>query len=108
MWNVDTKILCNKHLLGEHVEMHMFVGTINKGISIRGYIEKGLVEPCIIKQRHEELAFELVRRGMNHLSPLPKITKIKTDWSHAKVDVEDNIRELKKRCTDCNARISHL
>ena len=34
MWNVDPKLMCNKHLLGEHVEMHMFFGTIQKGISM--------------------------------------------------------------------------
>ena len=33
MWNVDVTKMCNKHLLGEHVEMHMFVGIIIKGTS---------------------------------------------------------------------------
>ena len=30
MWMIDPTMLCTKHLLGEHVELHMFVGTINK------------------------------------------------------------------------------
>ena len=34
MWMIDPKLLCRKHLLGEHLEIHMFVGTINKGINV--------------------------------------------------------------------------
>ena len=43
MWMVDPKIMCRKHLLGEHVEHHMFVGTINKRISIVGYLRDNLL-----------------------------------------------------------------
>ena len=35
MWNIKTEKMCNQHLLGEHVEMHMFVGTLNKNKSIQ-------------------------------------------------------------------------
>ncbi len=44
MWNVLPEYLCRKHLLGEHVEMHMFVGTIKRGVSLNGYIKNKLVE----------------------------------------------------------------
>ena len=44
MWNVNPKTLCRKHLLGEHLEIHMFVGSINKKISMKGYLEKGFLE----------------------------------------------------------------
>lgn len=40
MWKVNPKNMCRQHLLGEHVECHMFVGAILKGISLSGYIKK--------------------------------------------------------------------
>lgn len=45
MWNVDPNLLCRKHLLGEHREMHMLANAICKKRSIAGYLAKGLVEP---------------------------------------------------------------
>ena len=56
MWKVNPKVMCRQHLLGEHVEMHMFVGCWNKGIKLNGYLEGGLVELCEVKNRHDELA----------------------------------------------------
>jgi len=97
MWNVQTSEMCERHLLGEHVEMHMFAGTINKGKSIQGYIDKGLVEIHNIKNRHDELAEEMKKRNMNHNSPLPAYKKRKI----GKVNVEKNKLELKKRCKNC-------
>jgi len=101
MWNVDTKLLCKKHLLGEHVEMHMFVGSINKGKSLKGFIDKGLVEISHIKQRHEDLKNEMISRGMNHNSELPECEL----WEEGNVDVEESISELIKRCPKCKKRI---
>lgn len=42
MWMVPPELMCRQHLLGEHVELHMFVGAINKGTSVvtlPGYCE---------------------------------------------------------------------
>ena len=55
---IDPIMLCNKHLLGEHVELHMFVGTINKGKKLDGYKKNGLVEVHNIRSRHKELVGE--------------------------------------------------
>jgi len=101
MWNVDPRFLCRKHLLGEHVEMHMFLGSILKGKSMRGFIEKGLVEIHNIKLRHHQLKNEMIDRGMNHKSDLPDCNL----WTEGKVDSFDNIDELIKRCPDCKKRI---
>lgn len=101
MWNVNPEYLCRKHLLGEHVECHMFCGTINKGTSIKGYVEKGLVEVQNIKQRHDELRDEMINRGMTHKSPLPEYDS----WVEGNIDVNNNIEELRKRCPHCRQRI---
>jgi len=101
MWNVDPALLCNKHLLGEHVEMHMFAGCIKKGKNLRGFVEKGLVEVDNIKKRHTALVEEMECRGMNHKSDLSASFK-GPGW----VDVEVSYFELSKRCERCRDRIA--
>jgi len=97
MWNVNPKVMCNQHLLGEHVETHMFAGTINRGISIKGYVEKGLVEVHNLRKRHDELVSEMLSRGMKHQSILPTFT----EEILGKVDSVGNVKEMAKRCIKC-------
>jgi len=102
-WLVDPSLLCRKHLLGEHVEHHMFMGTIKKGISVEGYLRDGLLEPATLHMRHTELAIEMTARGYNHKSPLPDI-----DTSHlrnGKISISRNIEDLRQRCKECAQRI---
>jgi len=99
MWGIDPTLLCDRHLLGEHVEMHMFIGTIKKGISISGYIKKGLVNPNQIKQRHDLLAKEMISRGMTHKSPLDCDCTILPVYP---LPIKSNIKNLKNRCSYCN------
>jgi hypothetical protein len=99
---VPPDVLCNQHLLGEHVELHMFKGTIAKGISIKGYIEKGLVDVEKIDKRHEELVLEMQMRGMHHQSPLrTDVSLFRAGW----VDEEKSLTTLEDRCEDCRERI---
>jgi len=97
MWNVDPQILCRKHLLGEHVEMHMFVGSIRKNQSVTGFIAGGLVNTSLIQTRHEELATEMLRRGYNHKSPL----EYDDHLNAGQVSIEKNLVELARRCIEC-------
>ena len=97
MWNIDPKKLCAQHLLGEHVEMHMLVGTLNKGKSVKGFIENKLIEVHNIKSRHDELVQEMNRRGYKHKSPLPEYDS----YFAGKVDKKESEKELKKRCDKC-------
>jgi hypothetical protein len=101
MWNVDPKFLCRKHLLGEHVELHMLVGTIVRGKSISGFIETGLVEVHSITKRHERLVEEMARRGFQHKSPLP----VFESYAAGRVDRRKNLVELSRRCPECRKRI---
>ena len=100
MWNVNPELMCRNHLLGEHVECHMFVGTLNKNKNVDGYLKKGLLEIHNIEKRHEQLVKEMKKRGYNHKSPLPNYKKIK----RGKVDVGKNKKELFKRCKRCGKR----
>ena len=55
MWMVDPKTMCRKHLLGEHYEIHMLIGSMRRGKSIMKYIETKLLQPSAAAKRHDEL-----------------------------------------------------
>lgn len=106
MWMVDPRFMCRQHLLGEAVEMHMFYGSLLKGISMKGYLANNLFEPRSLKARHDLLAEEMAARGFNHKSPMPDI-----DLGHLPdvfVDAEASLRELLRRCPECKARYEAL
>ena len=103
MWMVEPDLLCRQHLMGEHVELHMLVGSLNKGKSVKGFIRDGLIEVQSVRDRHEQLVVEMTRRGYNHKSPLPEFNS----FIAGSVNVADNIEELKRRCTHCRDRIKN-
>jgi len=106
-WHVNCKHLCNKHLLGEHVEHHMFRSIIARGMSTEGYIADGLLVPGTLQSRHDQVAKEMLDRGMKHTSPfeLLEADRYLPIDRVAKFDVEANYKELARRCPDCRERI---
>ena len=102
MWLVDPRLMCSQHLLGEHVELHMLVGSLNRGKNIAGFLRDGLVELRSIRRRHEELVVEMQRRGFVHKSPLPAFGRRRA----GQVDVTANLKELARRCVDCRTLIA--
>lgn len=103
MWMVDPSLMCRKHLLGEHVELHMIVGSINKGRDLSGYTESGLIDTKSLSIRHEHVSIEMMNRGYNHQSPLPVIGYY--EGYTGGVDVNRSINDLSGRCTECRSRI---
>lgn len=108
-WMVDPKIMCQKHLCGEHLEHHMFIGTLRKKIKVDGYIENNLFEPRSLHQRHKELAEEMIRRGYNHKSPLREIdcsciTHLSTEQQYWEIDKAAAFEDLIGRCPECEKR----
>ena len=109
MWFVDPRILCRFHLLGEHVEMHMFQGCISKKKKIKGYIDKNLCDPKLIKERHDLLATEMVARKMNHKTPIdenPDCSYLGED--KIIIDMKKSKDDLLSRCPRCRARLKIL
>lgn len=98
-------MMCDQHLLGEHLEMHMFAGVLRKGGSLAGYIRKGLVELPYLRTRHEVLATEMTNRGMHHKSPLDTRG---LDLVGGNVDPFQNVLVLCGRCRRCNARLNEI
>lgn len=97
MWNVNPKMMCRQHLLGEHLEMHMFASNIRDGKGLKGYVDNGIVEVHNIVKRHDALAREMKLRGYRHRSPVIKPRL----WKAGKVDVKNSIRVLRERCKAC-------
>lgn len=110
MWMINPKILCKKHLTGEHVETHMFVGAINKGKSIAGHTIMNQAEPQKLMQRHDELAAEMLARGYKHESPLikPQLEKLPRGTLLAKVNKKAALADLLARCLDCKTNYLKL
>ena len=101
MWLIDPTLLCNQHLLGEHVELHMLAGSIAKNRSVAGFVSTGLIEVHSLYTRHTQLVAEMSTRGMNHKSELPQLQL----WRAGAVDPVRSLRDLVERCPGCAARI---
>lgn len=88
------------------MEIHMFIGTINRERSVKGYLEKGLLEIHNLHNRHEELVKEMKRRGYNHYSEVDK--KWKLVEKAGSINEEKSIAELTNRCSKCKRRYAAL
>jgi hypothetical protein len=97
MWMVDPRRMCRKHLLGEHVELHMLAGSLRRGRSIQGFLDGGLLEPQNLHTRHAALVKEMERRGYRHASPLPAVAPM----PRGRVDRVAAASELSRRCSEC-------
>jgi len=110
MWLCDPTILCQKHLCGMHVELHMFVGAMQKKIKMDGYIKNDLLEPLSIKEMHDKIASEMISRGYNHKSPLPNelvknsISKLNEKYLNHRINKQLSLNELISRCDVCRSR----
>ncbi|MEZ0393798.1 MAG: pyrimidine dimer DNA glycosylase/endonuclease V [Desulfurococcaceae archaeon] len=112
MWMVPPSIMCDRHLLGEHVELHMLVGALRRRARIDGYVRKGLLEVASIESRHEEIVQEMLRRGFKHSSPLKMedvdLSYLPEEVLNARVDRERSLRDLLSRCPRCRERYERL
>ncbi|MGB9674618.1 MAG: pyrimidine dimer DNA glycosylase/endonuclease V [Nanopusillaceae archaeon] len=106
MWMVPVKYLCNKQLIAEAAEIHLFINNIINGKSVTGYIEHNLLEPKSLCKRHNELVEEMKRRGYNnHTSELNCLevdrlirSKLTPEEYNHKIDVKKAMEDLKQRC----------
>lgn len=100
MWMCDPKILCRKHLLGEHGEIHKHRHNFVKQHKMGGRV--GQIEPEAMEIRHDELAKEMLSRGYKHESPFeqPETSYL----PEMKVDREIALDDLLNRCQDCRDR----
>lgn len=106
MWMVEPKILCRKHLLGAHVELHMFLGTLRKKKKIDGYLKNNCLEPRKIYQEHYDIVQEMLKRGYNHNTPITEedcfcISYLTQEQQYWQIDKHASLYDLTQRCGIC-------
>jgi len=109
MWMINPIFLCNRHLLGEHGEIHKHLPSFRKGYSVKGRFEPVVqIQLNALAERHDELAEEMILRGMNHSSPLtdiPDLKKIYPEYYDLEVDPRYSVADLYNRCPRCRERL---
>lgn len=108
------ELLCRKHLLGEHVETHMFLGSLLRAKSLGGFFDKKLLEPESLLARHNELASEMTSRGYNHKSPMNSaeveqgLSDLPAEQRSSSVDPKQSLVDLSIRCEECRILLEVL
>lgn len=99
------EILCRKHLLGEHRELHGLwnILTLGKtGYSRHPETRRWEGKLAALYKRHEALVAEMVRRNYAHHSPLDKLlasgSSVQDTFLHT---VDEQIALLKAKVCDC-------
>jgi len=112
MWMVDPRILCRNHLLGEHLEHHIFIGTIKKRKCVDGYIKNNYFQPRALFERHNSLVREMERRGYNHKSPIMEsdcdICYLPFEYQIWQIDRKKSLNDLLSRCHKCLKRYEEI
>ena len=108
MWMIDPGILCKKHLLGEHGEIHKHRHCFEKQYSIVVRITPVVqIEPESMERRHDEIVKEMLRRGYKHNSPYcqPNLNYLSDECRYAKVNTGISLRDILLRCPKCAIRV---
>lgn len=105
MWMIDPRLMCKKHISGEHNEIHKHLPSLYKGVSITGRMgPPAQIQLNALQSRHDELA-----QYLNHKSPLDVdyelIRHNYREHYHTRVDPDHNLADLVYRCADCRALI---
>ena len=88
MWMLPPEMMCRKHLLGEHVELHMLLGSLRRGKNIDGFLAGKLVDP---RSPLDEAECETLARRYG--------------CTGTEIDAEANAAELARRCPECAKRL---
>lgn len=112
MWNVPTRWLCDKHLLGQHVELHMILGSMKKKKNLGKLLTNGCVSLTSVNFFHLMTVIEMQRRDMKHNSPMDlcetsaALHEYCKSFPYANIDQElpslkDSLNLLFGRCLKC-------
>lgn len=105
IWDLPPNILCRKHLLGEHRELHAIYSILlhnKKGYSNHPETLRWVGKLPALKLRHEELVREMINRGYEHASPLKD-----TDGDRTQAQLLHTLEEQEKILRDkhCDCRV---
>lgn len=108
IWDLEPAILCRKHLLGEHLELHALWTVITqnkKGYSKHPETLRWFGKLKALYLIHESIVKEMKHRGYNHLSDLDKDlatgSAIQNEFVHT---IPEQIEILKEKGCNCEVR----
>jgi Pyrimidine dimer DNA glycosylase len=108
IWDLETSLLCDKHLLGEHRELHAIWSILTTGK--QGYAHhpetlrwRGRLGALFA--RHDQQVAEMHRRGFRHRSPLDAVLATGAKRQTVYVD-SPHEQHLKLARRGCSCRVS--
>lgn len=107
IWDIDPKLLCRKHLLAEHRELHGLWNILTLHEGKGGYSKHPETLRWIGKQkalydRHTLLVDEFTRRKYNHKTPLNKNFATGDDKQEVFINtLEEQKLILERKGCDC-------
>jgi Pyrimidine dimer DNA glycosylase len=108
IWDVDVALLCDRHLLGEHRELHALWTVLTAGR--RGYARHPETlrwhgRLAALHARHEAQVMEMRRRGFRHASPLDaRLATGATEQTELVDSIEAQCERLASRACGCAVR----
>ncbi len=108
MWMIHPSLMCRKHLLGEHAEIHKFRHIFEKGQSIENRVKyPAQIVPLRMQERHDDLVKEMLARGYKHKSPYtqPCLDEYPVEQVEPRFSIWHNVADIVKRCPECRNRI---
>jgi hypothetical protein len=105
IWDLDPALLCDRHLLGEHRELHAIwtVLTTNRtGYARHPETVRWRGRLAALYRRHDAQVTEMSRRGFRHRSPLdPRLATGATRQTETVDSVQAQRDRLALRCCGC-------
>ena len=105
IWDLDPKLLCRSHLLGEHREIHaiwVIITQEKKGYKSHPEVLRWRDKLKALYNRHELIVREMGRRGYNHKSLLNnELAKGKTKQDYYLDTIKKQKEILRKKNCLC-------
>jgi len=100
MWMVEPRLMCDKHLVKEHGDIHTIVWHIRARHALTGK-----VEPISIRSRHTQLEEEMsLRKPNTKATPLKRFTLVRK-YKMLIVSASASLVELASSCKDCESKV---
>ena len=105
IWDLPPNLLCRKHLLGEHRELHAIwtiLTTDKKGYRKHPETKRWEGKLAALYKRHEDEVRAMAERHYTHASPLDKRLAVGEATQNEMVHtIEEQITLLKNKQCDC-------
>ena len=97
IWDLEPRVLCKQHLLGEHRELHGLWNILTQdktGYRRHPETRRWEGKTAALYRRHEALVEEMLRRGYRHQSPLDERLASGSAAQHEYVDTPEAQRDI--------------